>query len=336
MSPTRPDARALSTFSQIRTNGDKDLLLSNVALLYYGEGLTQSEIAKRLKVSRATIVNMLREGRERGIVEIRVDGKHLTSSTLSRALKEKYGLGDVYVALNGEPDTGPQDRAFVLPQTARVAAAAVADLVEPGDRVGVAWGETIMAVAGAMSAAHVDDVEVCQLIGSMISERVPASENCTILIANKLGAKCFTLHAPALMSSEELANTIRKEPAIRSQMERLTDLDMTIAGIGDMSPDTHLAVADMATIAELDAARTAGGVGILCCRFIDADGNSLDLPPQRRVIAADVGHLRTARKKLLVVCGMERAQAARAAINGGLVTHLCVDQDLGERLLELD
>ena len=50
-----------------RTNGDKDAVLANVALLYYGQGLTQSEIAKRMQVSRATIVNMLRESREKGL-----------------------------------------------------------------------------------------------------------------------------------------------------------------------------------------------------------------------------------------------------------------------------
>ena len=39
-------------------DGDRTAQLSNVALLYYGEGLTQSDIAKRLQVSRMTVVNM--------------------------------------------------------------------------------------------------------------------------------------------------------------------------------------------------------------------------------------------------------------------------------------
>ena len=81
-----------------RSTGDKEALLSNVALLYYGEGLTQSEIAKRLKVSRATVVNMLRESRDLGIVDIRVEGRHLSGSTLSRDVREAFGLEDVYVA----------------------------------------------------------------------------------------------------------------------------------------------------------------------------------------------------------------------------------------------
>ena len=54
--------------------------LANIALLYYQEGLNQGQIADRLGLSRATIVNYLKEGRDRGIVDIRVNGESLRAS----------------------------------------------------------------------------------------------------------------------------------------------------------------------------------------------------------------------------------------------------------------
>lgn len=310
-------------------------MLSNVALMYYGEGLTQGEIAKRLRVSRATILKMLRECRERGIVNIRVDGAHLTGSTLSRALKHKFDLDDVYVAIGAEGDEKSKNERYeLLAQTARVGAAAVLDIVEPNDLIGVAWGETIMSVAAAMSYSATDGAEVCQLIGSMLSERVPASENCTIQIANKLAARCYTLHSPGIVSTKKLADTIRAEPTIQAQLARLTKLDMTIASVGNMASDTHMQVAGMASSDEMKAARAAGAVGILCCRYIDSKGRVVDQPPQDRVIAAALENLRKARKKLMIVCGVERAEATLAAIEGKLVTHLCVDEILATKLME--
>ena len=319
--------------SPTRVSGDKEALLSNVALLYYGEGMTQGEIARRMRVSRATIVNMLRESRELGIVDIRVDGRHLTGSSLGRALRDKFGLVDAYVAYADAEDATPT-RARSLAQLARVTAAAVLDVVEPGDRIGVAWGETIMAVADAMPRSPVSDVEVCQLIGSMISERVPASENCAIQIANKLNAaSCFTLHAPGLISTAELARTIVSEPTIAAQIKRLGDLDLTLASIGNVEPDTHLSAAGMATGDELEAARAAGATGIICCRYIDTDGDEISLPPHDRLIAASIDNLKSARKRLLSVCGEDRGPAALAALKGGLATHLCVDHVLARHLL---
>lgn len=315
-----------------RQSGDKEALLSNVALLYYGEGLTQGEIAKRMKVSRATIVNMLRESRDQGIVDIRVDGRHLSGSSLSRDLREKFGLEDVYVAHTKADDR--LTRRKTLTQLARVASTALLDVAGRGDRIGVAWGETVMAAAEAMPINPVPDVEVCQLIGSMISERVPASENCTIQIASKLGAKCFTLHAPGLISSAELARCLREEPTIKAQLDRLRALDLSVFSIGNVKAETHLVAADMATVEELAAARNAGAVGIVCCRYIDRDGREIDSPPCERVIAARLSDLRTAGKRLLIVCGEDRGIATLAAIRGDLVTHLCLDTALGEALLD--
>jgi len=228
-----------------RHASDKDATLANVALLYYGEGLTQSDIAKRMQVSRATIVNMLRESRERGIVEIRVDGHHLSSSNLAREIRDRFGLQDVYIAISDTSDM-ESERSDLLGQVGRVGASAILDIIEPGDRLGVAWGETIMAVSNVTAQSSTDQVEVCQLIGSEM-----------------------------------------------------------------------------------------GAVGIICCRYIDRDGKNIETSPDERLLAATLSNLRKPKKKLLVVCGSDRAHATLAAIRGDLVTHLCVDQGLAKELLAL-
>ena len=313
-------------------DGDRTALLCHVALLYYGEGLTQSEIAKRLQVSRVTIVNLLREARDQDIIEIRVNGRHLTENRLSRDLAAKFGLQDVYVS--DTFDTDSDDRPGAIRQLGRVASAAFLDIVEPGDRIGVAWGETILALSNQLPRAAVDGAEVCQLIGSMISDRVPASENCAIQIAGQLGATCYTLHAPALASTTELAGLIRKEPTISAQLDRLQSLDMVAYSIGDTSDETHMAAAGMASVEEMRAARRAGASGVICCRYIDASGQEITLPPSDRIIAAELENLRAANKRLLVVCGANRRDAVRAALAGGFATHLCVDAPLGAALLD--
>lgn len=314
-------------------DGDRTARLSNVALLYYGEGLTQSEIAKRLQVSRATVVNLLREARDQGIVEIRVGGQHLTESALARQLCEAYGLQDVYISNTFE---GPgEDRAADLRQLGRVSATAFLDIVAPGDHVGVAWGETISALSEELPRVQVENVEVSQLIGSMMSNRVPASEYCTIRIAGQIGAQCYTLHAPALASTAELAALFRSEPVISAQLDRLRSLDMVAFSVGNTSDDTHMAAAGMTSAKELRAARDHGAQGILCCRFVDAGGSECAYPPSDRLIAADLESLRRAPKRLLAVCGKDRTNAVSAALAGGFVTHLCVDQGLAGELLML-
>ncbi|MBL4541135.1 MAG: MarR family transcriptional regulator [Rhodobacteraceae bacterium] len=308
---------------------DKHAMLANVALLYYGEGLTQGDIARRMRVSRATIVGMLREAREAGIVDIRVDGRSLAGSTLSHDLRQAWGLDDVYVAECGEATARPG----MLRQLGRVAAIALTELVRPQDRVGVAWGETVRAMSEQMPRTETTGVRVYQMIGSMMSDSVPTSESCAIQIANMLGAECSTLHAPALGSTAEVAALFRAEPTIRAQLGALQALDLTVASIGHVGDETHLARARMASGPEMRAARAAGAAGILCCRFVDAAGRALALPPDARLLAAELDSIRRARTRLLVVGGTDRLAATIAAIRGGYVSHLCVDGTLARALL---
>ncbi|MEX0348155.1 MAG: sugar-binding transcriptional regulator [Paracoccaceae bacterium] len=311
---------------------DKDALLANVALLYYGEGLTQSEIAKRLGVSRPTVVNMLRDSRDRGIVEIRVGGDVLSGSNLSRALCDQFELQDAYVARSRDR-ARQATRSEVLPQVARVAAMAMLDIVRSGDTVGVAWGETIKATSLAMSRSDLSEVTVCQMIGSMVSDRVPTSEDCAIRIANCLNAECFTLHAPAVLSSVDLADDLKSEPTIAAQLDRLRALDVAVFSVGNTESDTHLVAAGIADEDELTQAVSVGAKGILCGRYIDHDGQGMGLAPEDRLVAIEIAQLRAADRKFLVAAGEDRLDAVIAAMRGGLVTHLCVDDALGERLL---
>ena len=57
------------------------------------------------------------------------------------------------------------------------------------------------------------------------------------------------------------------------------------------------------------------------------------MEPDARLISTSLASLRKPRKRLLVVCGIDRSDATLAALRGGLVSHLCVDHDLAEDLL---
>ncbi|HCQ64044.1 MAG TPA: transcriptional regulator [Rhodobacteraceae bacterium] len=323
----------LPTQALPQTSGQRDdSLLANVALLYYKEGLNQGEIAKRMGVSRATIVNYLREGRDRGIVDIRVKGEVLALSRESRDLCEKYGLEDAYVANIGEGE----DAALALRQTARAAAMALHNILEPGDRIGVAWGETVKLVADDLPARHIPGTEVCQVIGSMDTQRLLAAETCAIQIANRLGAECHTLHAPAVLSSPALAQSLRAEPTIRTQLDRLKTLDAIITSVGDLADSGHIVTAGIATLDEVHQVSEADGAGFICSRFVNTNGESMALPIEERLIAIELDDIRRTPKRILVASGLNKLTAVRAVIAAGYVTHAIVDSNLAHALIADD
>jgi len=303
-------------------------LLANVALLYYGEGLTQNEIAKRIGVSRATVVNYLREGRERGVVDIHINGRALASSSLSRQLKSKFNLSDVYIAQYAHA-------ANALSQTAHAGAMAFLDIVKPGDHIGVAWGETIKIVADQLPHTVIRDTWVSQIIGAMYSTRLSSAESSSIKIANRIGAQCFTLHTPAILSSAELARALREEPTIKVQLERLNSLDIVLFSVGDCSQTTHMVESGIASQQDLKEATALGARGVVCSRFIDEKGRQVEVGLNERLISIDIATLRNTARRIMVVSGMDKLEATTAVLSGNLATHMVVDEKLAEALMKI-
>lgn len=312
-------------------------VLASVALLYYKDGLMQSEIAKRLNISRATVVNYLKQARELQIVDIRVDGKAFASSNLSREVKDKFKLEDVYIAEPFAPKgSSKMSRKEVNRQIAQVGAMALVNLVQPQNTLGVAWGETIHFLSEQLPRSGVPSVTVCQLIGSMKSPLVSASESCAVRIASRLGAECHTLHSPAILSTGSLAQALREEPVIKSQLGRLENLSMALFSVGNCQANTHIQQTGMVNADELEWYRSKGAVGVLCARFIDGGGNPVVGEPDSRMIGIELEQLHKCKTGILVAGGADKREAITASIKGGYVTHLVIDRQTATQLLKED
>lgn len=313
-----------------------DALLANVALLYYKEGLTQSDIAHRLGVSRPTVVAYLRQARELGIVDIRIDGLSFAASSLSRELRAAYGLADVFL-IDEPPGTAANSKDAAQQarrQLAQVGAMAVFDLLEPGDALGVAWGQTIHWLAEEMPRGTVPGLSVYQMIGSMKSPHLPAAETLAIRVASNLNAECFTLHAPAILSHRDIADALRREPVIAEQLRALRSLSKTLFSVGNVADDTQLIQSGIATAEDVRAYARRGAVGVLSARFIDADGKSVEGDLDGRIIGMELADIRAVGNGILVSSGRDKVAAMRAALVGGYARYLVTDKPTGEELLK--
>jgi DNA-binding transcriptional regulator LsrR (DeoR family) len=312
-----------------------DSLLANVAMLYYRDGLTQNEIAIRLGASRATVVNYLRQAREQNIVDIRIKGASFSASNLSKELREAFNLDDVFIA-TAFPDSGTDAKrraVEVRRRVARVGAMAVYDLVQPGDVLGVTWGQTIQWLSEEMPRGAVRGLTVCQMIGAMRSPLLPAAETCAIRIASSLGADCRTLHAPAILSTREIADALRREPTIHAQLQKLSELTKTLFSVGNCSRTTRIVQSGIVTLAEMKWYTDHGAVADICGRFIDGQGRHVEGDLDARMIGVTPSDLKKAKAGILVACGAEKVEAMKAALAGRYARYLVTDEITGKLLL---
>eukprot|EP01132_Coremiostelium_polycephalum_P015674 gene15674-18908_t len=81
-------------------------LMTEVAMLYYLENVTQEAIAKRFDLSRAKVSRLLKRARDEGIVEVRVLQHPAMNNELEQALVERFQLDRALIAVDhSDPDT---------------------------------------------------------------------------------------------------------------------------------------------------------------------------------------------------------------------------------------
>lgn len=302
-------------------------IVIEAAWMYYHDGLNQAEIAKRLEVSRATVVNYLQEARERGYIRITLAPEVFTGHQLAEDLRNQFNLQAAYVVPKAESNEES------LMRVARGAAEWLPSLLGPGDRLGVAWGRTVYEVAEALDQTRMPDLTVSQLVGSMATPYGFTAEICSAHMAQNLGANCINLHAPAVLSDPTLAARLRAEPIIHAQLDALSHCNKAIFAAGSCDPESHIVGSGVASAEDLAWYVNQGATGVLCGRFINASGAAIPGALDDRMIGVTLDKLAGLDMGLLVSDGQDKVRPMLAAIAGGYVTHLVTSVETARGML---
>ena len=306
-----------------------DLLLW-ASWLYYEEGMTQSEIARVIGVSRASVISYLADARTRGVVNISIETDRLRSLSLSRALKDHFGLKDCIVI------PGEGGNRSLIERLGAAGAQVLGSLLRSGDTIGVGWGRTVLAVAEAIELSNLKDVRVVQATGSTSAHVPYAPAACATKMATAINAECIPLSAPAIVSSPELRAVLTREPLVREQLDCLDELDRIIFGIASMRPNSTLHSSgffhhdgDVR-----DAYVTA--VGAIAGRYIDDRGQPVDGPLDPLTIGITLEKLRNIKQRIAIAGGIEKVPAILATLRGGYASILITDVATGMGILNAE
>lgn len=297
------------------------------AWLYYADQLNQSEVAKAMHVSRATVVNLLQEARERGVVNIRLRTDLVARTGLAQALATRFGLAEALVIPNG-------GEASLVDRLGQAAARLLGDQLRAGDVVGVAWGRTVLAAARAMVLTEpVSPLMVVQVAGSSTASEDFSPELCTSLLSSRLGARCVNLLAPALLSSAELRDRLMAEPMLVHQFQLIRSANRILFGVGDLEPAGTVLRSGFASAETVARYVSAGARAAIIGRFIGADGRPVPGELDERMIGITLDELKAVPVRICVAGGPDKHEAIEAALAGGYATHFVTDMDTASTLV---
>ncbi|MED3963491.1 sugar-binding transcriptional regulator [Niallia taxi] len=304
-------------------------ILIKVAQMYYEEGATQSEVAKKIGISRSLVSKLLAKAREEGIVEIIIHETRVHQfRNLERKIERLYDLRDVVCIESVGLETSKK-------QLGEATSEYLQRVIRDGQIIGLSSGTTLNEVAKAINSVQLlPTATIVPLVGGMGNERVDIHSNSIVSkIGNALQAKYELLHVPVMVDTKEAKEVLIRQPSIRTTLDLAEQSQIAIVGIGGRPEDSTMVKSYLG----LDHQQITSDneiVGDICYNFINKFGKQVENAWNDRVIAIELEKLKAIPLVIGVASGLEKVSAIKAALEGGLIHVLITDGVTGSALVE--
>jgi len=285
-----------------------DRLRLRAAWMYHVEEMTQSAIADALGIGRVTVVRLLSDARNLHEVRITLSRAVSELTSLEMALERAFGIGEVIVAPVSSKDADP---------TRTIAAATgqfISDFLQPGMKIGVGWGKTLLQSLAFISDRQIPDISVVSLLGGIVKAKQYNPTEFAWQFSRLLQSECFLLPAPALVDSVETKHALIERCGLSEIFEVGRSLDAVLLSVGGMNPDaTAYRFGYFSEQDRLELIKE-GAVGDLLYFFYGLDGRLVDHPVNERVMAIPIESLAGAPNRILTSGGPSKIDAIIGAI----------------------
>ena len=299
----------------------KSNAMARAAWLYYGEELTQSQIAEKLNVSRSTVIRLIQSAREIGLVKITI-GVASDTFELERDLENRYGLK--MVRLVPEAVDEQMQRRWL----GQAAAEMLIELAWDDSTIALSWGSTMQAMADSLqgSAAHKGMLTVALNGGLHNASRGTNPHEVAEQVGQFFGATSHSLYAPVYVRNEATAAGLYRDNGVQQALNLARNATLVVFSFGGIQASATMLKLGYVTPDEREFLLRNGAVGEIAGRWIDRDGATVRMPPTIHPIGITVEELKRIPERMAVAGGAEKLNAIRAGLKGGLVTHFVSDE----------
>ncbi len=308
--------------------------IREIAWMHYVGGLTQAQIATRRGLSKMKVHRFVQTAHEQGLVKIFVNNVPTNCMDLESRLIERYGLSSCTIV----PDVNElQTMDVSMPAVASAGARFLHGRLENTDQMilGIGSGRTMSAIVKAMPTIKRKKAEFISVTGDFAALSDANPFEVIHALIDKTGGKGYAFTAPLIVDSEADRDLFLRQRSIRESFERLRDASMIMIGVGHVGPGSFFRSFGLITDAEQGEMIRQGVAADLAGNLIDDTGAFIDSGIAKRMLGMerDLMHDR----EIVAVCaGIEKWQAARAALRSGLLNGFISSFSVAQRILDAE
>lgn len=298
--------------------------MQEVAILYYQKKQTQSEIAKKMNLSRQTVSKLLNDAIKEKIVEIKIHNPEIDCKELEQEICDKFNIKNAVIC-----GVSNADEELCQIMTVKKAAEHIRSIIEKGNqKIAISWGRTIRRLISEFDDINTFNNIVFPLFGATDQEQdYFLSNELARSFADKIGARVKYAWFPYRPDSIDDSELFKKTSYYKTIRNLWNDIDVAIVGIGN----TEI----IQTFGKVFGynEKCASAIGDVSTHFFDINGNILDL--YENTLCAEKNNLTDAKQTIAVVSGKNKTEAIIGALRTKMIDTLITDEYTARNLLLL-
>jgi DNA-binding transcriptional regulator LsrR (DeoR family) len=296
--------------------------------LYYIAGNTQDEIARKLKVSRATAQRLVSLCLSQRLITFRLEHPIAACMDLAAQLQEQFELRYCEVAPSdpAEPAsiTGIAERAAALLETTLRG--------ETPSVIGIGTGRAMRAAVDRIPPMQAPNHQLVSLVGNISPDGSASPYDAVARLADLTGAQHYPMPLPVFLASAEERQALLGLQAVQRIRDIARKADLRLVGVGQVDRSAPLHVDGFLSRNELLENVRLGAVGEVIGWALDATGQVIEGGSNLRLTS--VPHeVPAAHLTVGVAAGKAKVTAIRTALRGRILNGLITDENTAKAIL---
>ena len=275
--------------------------IQTVLTLHFVDGVRQNEIAATLNLSTSKVNRLIAQGRKLGMLKISVESPFQRLIEIEALIRTMAGLSSAIVTPTVPAITG---------------------------------GKAIHALVEQLNPERGFDVTVVPLTGGVQGKHFTDVNHLATRVAERLGGRTMLLHAPLFAESRAQRDMLLDMAPVREVLDLARKASIALVGVGSiLSPASSYYDLHPGLGPDHERLAASGAVGEFLAHLIRDDGKLADYALNDRLVALAPADLARCRSVIGVASGPEKVRPIRAALNGGYLKSLVLDEETANAVL---
>lgn len=312
---------------------NEDKILTRVAELYYIHNLDLSLIAEKFNFSISKVSRMLKEAKEKKIIEFRIKNLEKDNYGLIKSIEDNFGLKEAIIY--SDLKAAKYDEEIVFQEVGKIGAKYLERILKDNMNVFVCGGKTIYDAFNNIKINKKLKVNIYSTLGGLNLRLAEYESNRLVQLLNeKTGGTCFPVYLPLILKNINYKEIIKDEHKLDKVVNDSTKNDVYIAGISTISKESRmytLGSFDLDFINSLKEKKIIGEVGL---NFYDIEGNFIKPDFDGRIVKLNIDEILKIKNRVIMAFGKEKISALKGLLKTKVPTVLVTDEITALELLK--